>query len=153
LQVLGGGRYGAPVRAILDAAGVLDRCVFHGYLPFEKYLGLLGQTDILLAPSVTAKNGDTEGGAPVVVIEAQAAGIPVVGTRHCDIPNIVVDRQTALLCEERDSATLASNLRRLVEDPGMRRRFGEAARLRASAHFGIGRQVRELCELYRSVAK
>jgi colanic acid/amylovoran biosynthesis glycosyltransferase len=151
LHLLGNGPYASPVRDILRRAGVLRQCIFHGYVPFENYYDLLGQMDIVMAPSVVAKNGDAEGGAPVVVIEAQAAGIPVAGTRHCDIPNIVVDRETGLLCEERDVDSLTANVQTLVDNPGMRRRMGAAARLRAAAQFSIQRQVRDLNKLYRSI--
>ena len=151
LHLLGNGPYAAVVKKLLSAAGVLHQCKFHGYIPFESYCRLLGQTDILIAPSVHAKNGDTEGGSPVVVTEAQAAGIPVVATRHCDIPNIVVDQKTGLLCEEGDTESLARNLARLIEDPEMRKAMGSAARARAAEHFSIQRQVRELNLLYQSM--
>jgi colanic acid/amylovoran biosynthesis glycosyltransferase len=107
--------------------------------------------DIVIAPSITGRDGDTEGGAPVVVIEAQAAGIPVVGTMHCDIPNIVVDEETGLLCEERDVETLADNLDRLISNKALREKMGKAAHIRASLHFSIQRQVDDLNKLYRSL--
>jgi colanic acid/amylovoran biosynthesis glycosyltransferase len=151
LHLVGGGSYVAPTKELLGRAGVLSQCVFHGYVSFESYVRLLGRMDIVMAPSVTAKNGDTEGGAPVVVIEAQAAGIPVVGTRHCDIPSIVMDRETGLLCEERDSDALTDNLRLLIEDPGMRSRLGNAGIVLAAEKFSIERQVRDLNALYRSM--
>jgi colanic acid/amylovoran biosynthesis glycosyltransferase len=151
LHVIGSGKYSAHVKKLLSGAGVLDRCVFHGYVPFETYCTLLGQMDIVLAPSVTAENGDTEGGAPVVVTEAQAAGIPVVGTFHCDIPNIVIHEKTGLLCAERDVDALAKNLGRLVSDRGLMEKLGDAARVNAREHFSIQRQVNDLNDIYRSV--
>ena len=63
--------------------------------------------DVFLAPSVTASNGDTEGGAPVAIIEMAASGMPIVSTRHCDIPSVVLDGVTGLLAAERDSEGLA----------------------------------------------
>jgi colanic acid/amylovoran biosynthesis glycosyltransferase len=151
LHVVGNGPYAPVMKKILSAAGVIDKCVFHGYIPFETYCRLLGRIDILMAPSVLAKNGDTEGGSPVVVTEAQAAGIPVVATRHCDIPNIVVDRQTGLLCEERDIESLAANLTKLIEDSELRNRMGGAAKAFAAEHFSIQRQVCELTRIYQSM--
>jgi Glycosyltransferase len=151
LHAIGDGPYRPPVKKLLAGSGVLDKCIFHGYVSFESYCALLGQMDIVLAPSVTAQNGDTEGGAPVVVIEAQAAGIPVVGTNHCDIPNIVVHNETGLLCAERDINALAENLELLVSDQGLREKFGTAARLRAREHFSIQRQVKDLNDIYRSL--
>ena len=151
LHILGAGPFEKPVRNILARAAVIDKCIFHGYIPFDTYCSLLGRMDILMAPSVIAKNGDTEGGAPVTVIEAQAAGIPVVGTRHCDIPSIVIEGQTGLLCEEHDTQSLIANLTMLVEDSELRKRMGNAARIHAADNFSIERQVQELNRLYRSM--
>jgi colanic acid/amylovoran biosynthesis glycosyltransferase len=150
-HVLGDGPFAAPVKSLLKDEGVLSRSRFYGYVPLETYYGLLGQMDIVIAPSITGRDGDTEGGAPVVVIEAQAAGIPVVGTMHCDIPNIVVDEETGLLCEERDVETLADNLDRLISNKALREKMGKAAHIRASLHFSIQRQVDDLNKLYRSL--
>jgi glycosyltransferase involved in cell wall biosynthesis len=151
LHVVGDGPYRAPVRKLLAEAGVLDQSIFHGYIPFESYCALLGRMDIVLAPSVTTENGDTEGGAPVVVIEAQSAGIPVVGTLHCDIPSIVIHDKTGLLCAERDVDALAKNLGRLVSDQGLLEKLGRAARIHAREHFSIRRQVKDLNEIYGSL--
>jgi colanic acid/amylovoran biosynthesis glycosyltransferase len=107
--------------------------------------------DIVMAPSVTTENGDTEGGAPVVVIEAQAAGLPVVGTTHCDIPSIVVHNKTGLLCAERDIDALTNNLALLVSDPERMEKFGNAARIHARENFSIQRQVKDINEIYRSL--
>ncbi len=151
LHVIGDGPFASPMKRFLHEKGVLQRCVFHGYVPFETYYHLLGQMDIVLTPSVVAKNGDTEGGAPVVAIEAQAAGIPVVGTKHCDIPNVVIDNETGLLCEERDIDSLACNLNLLTENHEKRRAMGRAASIHAAHKFHIERQIRELNEIYRSI--
>ena len=151
LHIIGRGPYSTPVKKLLADAGVLDQCVFHGYISFESYCALLGQMDLVLAPSVTAENGDTEGGAPVVVTEAQAAGVPVVATNHCDIPHIVIHNETGLLCAERDVDALAHNLHVLISESGLREKFGNAARVRAREHFGIQRQVKDLNDIYRSL--
>jgi colanic acid/amylovoran biosynthesis glycosyltransferase len=151
LHVLGNGPYARPVKELLSRAGVIDRCVFHGYIPYTDYLALLGTMDVVLTPSVTAKNGDTEGGAPVVAIEAQAAGLPVVGTTHCDIPDIVLHNETGLLCAERDVEALAANLHLLVTDCALRKKLGDAARIRARNNFSIHRQISDLNSLYRSL--
>jgi colanic acid/amylovoran biosynthesis glycosyltransferase len=151
LHLIGSGGYYNPVHKILEQAGVLDRCFFHGYISFDIYCNLLGQMDIVLAPSVTARNGDTEGGAPVVIIEAQAAGIPVVATIHCDIPNIVIHEKTGLLCDERDEGALTKNLERMVFNSELREKFGIAAASHAGINFSIQGQVKKLNEIYRSL--
>jgi len=57
---------------------------------------------IFLSPSVTALDGDTEGGAPVTIIEMAATGMPIISTKHCDIPEVIKDGVTGFLANERD---------------------------------------------------
>ncbi|MBN1130153.1 MAG: glycosyltransferase [Chitinispirillaceae bacterium] len=150
-DLIGDGRYRRPARRVLKKAGILDRCVFHGSVPVARYLELLGAADIVLSPSVTASDGDTEGGAPVTAIEAQVAGVPVVGTLHGDIPMVVKNGETGFLCPEHDHATLAANLERLVADPGLRMRMGKAAALRGAQRHDIRKQVEKITKVYLKV--
>jgi colanic acid/amylovoran biosynthesis glycosyltransferase len=76
----------------------------------------LGETDILLAPSITADSGDEEG-TPVVIMEALASGVPVISTLHAGIPEVVQDGGSGYLVPERDVPQLASVLTRLVQSP------------------------------------
>jgi colanic acid/amylovoran biosynthesis glycosyltransferase len=82
---------------------------------------------IFLLPSVTARDGDREG-SPVVLLEAQAAGLPVVATRHSAIPEIVADGQSGYLVPERDADALAARLRDLLANPARWAEFGRAGR-------------------------
>jgi colanic acid/amylovoran biosynthesis glycosyltransferase len=148
-DLIGDGKYRAPVRNLLEKAGVSNRCFFHGPLPVSQYRELMAAADIVLAPSVTAQNGDSEGGAPVTVIEAQAMGIPVAGTLHCDIPAVVKNGETGLLCPERDVAALAGNLDRLVANDELREKMGVAAAVRASVRHDIRNQVTAITGVYK----
>jgi colanic acid/amylovoran biosynthesis glycosyltransferase len=72
------------------------------------------QHHIFLSPSVTARDGDCEGGAPVSIIEMAASGMPVVSTTHCDIPFVLSDKNAPFLVRERDSLALCSAIKRLI---------------------------------------
>ena len=85
------------------------------------------RSDIFVAPSVVAEDGDMEG-VPVSIMEAMACGIPVVSTLHSGIPELVRDRVTGYLVPERDVDSLARVLTRLVEEPRLRRKMGMAGR-------------------------
>lgn len=150
-DIIGNGPYRSRIATMLKKSGVLDRCAFHGYVAVPRYLELLAGASIVLAPSVTAQDGDTEGGAPVTVIEAQVAGIPVVGTRHCDIPMVVKDGETGLLCGEHDVAALATNLELLVADTAKRRAMGAVAARRAAQRHDIKKQVEKIAAVYERV--
>jgi colanic acid/amylovoran biosynthesis glycosyltransferase len=81
-------------------------------LPHEEYRAAMRRAHVCIQPSRTAADGDSEGGAPTVLLEMQAAGIPVVATRHADIPNVVADPDA--LVEEEDVDGLAAALVRLA---------------------------------------
>ncbi|MCL2688366.1 MAG: glycosyltransferase [Chitinispirillia bacterium] len=150
LHLLGDGIYRKSMENILRQAGVMEKAVFHGMKPVSQYLDLLKTIDIVLAPSIHAKDGDTEGGAPVVVIEALCAGIPVVGTLHCDIPNIVSHEHSGLLCAEKDVDALAKNLCTLAQNPTMRKEMGMHGAEYARREHDIEKQVKKITGVYKS---
>jgi len=152
LHLLGDGIYRKPVEKILTDAGAMRNAVFHGVTPYSRYLEILKNADIVLAPSVHAANGDTEGGAPVVVIEALCAGVPVVGSDHCDIPNIVSQGSTGLLSAERDVEALARDISTLSNDRKLRAVMGERGKRYARTEHDIYKQVRKITRVYREVS-
>lgn len=103
---------------ILEAvrkSGMAPVTRFLGFLTHDALLEEAYDHHILLAPSVTASDGDTEGGAPVSIIEMAASGMPIVTTRHCDIPEVVLDGVNAELADERDVDGLVRAIEALVE--------------------------------------
>ena len=107
--------------------------------------------DVFLAPSITAVDGDSEGGAPVTIIEMSASGMPVVATTHCDIPQVVVDGVTGLLAAERDADGLADRLGCLAADPDLRAAMGAAGRRHVADKFDVRTLVRGLEARYLSL--
>ena len=120
LVMLGDGPGRGDVEAAIARGGCAASVELRGYVGYAEFVAELGAAHVLIAPSRTAGDGDTEGGAPVTVLEAQAAGLPVVSTTHCDIPEVTVPGESALLSPERDVPALAENLGRLLatRDPG-----------------------------------
>jgi colanic acid/amylovoran biosynthesis glycosyltransferase len=151
LHLLGDGTYRTQVQEIIGSAGLSDKVTFHGYVPVKRYQELLVQMNCVLAPSVTASDGDTEGGAPVSVIEAQAIGIPVIGSTHCDIPEIVVNQKTGLLSAERDVVSLANDLITLIGNEQLQKNFGSAAIEHIRNQHDIKKQVQKLTDVYREI--
>ncbi len=99
--------------------------------------------DICVIPSVASE------GQSLSCLEAMASGLPVVVTRVGALPELVTDGVDGLVCDPTPQA-LAAAIRRLVRDPGLRRRLGAAARRTALRHGEQGWRagwVRELAEL------
>ena len=151
LRIIGDGPRRAEIEAAVRELDLSNRVTFLGMLSAPDYLQHLLKAHVLLHPSVTAFDGDTEGGAPVTVLEALASGLPVVSSRHADIPAVAPDGQCALLAPERDVDGLAERLDALLSDPALRGRMGEAGRRHIEEHHDAVKQGEKLEEIYDEV--
>ena len=140
------------ILSAIELHGLARVVTLPGYLPHAEILRLAYEHHVFVSPSVTAEDGDTEGGAPVAVCELAATGMPIVSTRHCDIPNVVEDGVGALLADERDTMGLLACLGRLVHDPQLWEELVTAARARIESHFDAAKQGTALAKIYESVA-
>jgi colanic acid/amylovoran biosynthesis glycosyltransferase len=86
LLIIGEGPEGASLRALVAALGLGDRVTFQPSAPPAEFVAHLRQGCVVLFPSVTAPDGDGEGGAPMVLPLAQACGIRVIVSDHDDLP-------------------------------------------------------------------
>jgi colanic acid/amylovoran biosynthesis glycosyltransferase len=135
----------------ITACGLASRVRLLGYQPYDVLLRESSGHHIFLSPSVTASDGDCEGGAPVTIIEMAASGMPVVSTRHCDIPNVIVDGVSGWLAEERNPEQLAGHLQWLIRNPDSWEPTLETARKRIVEEFNATVQGSRLAGLYRSL--
>jgi colanic acid/amylovoran biosynthesis glycosyltransferase len=148
MDVVGDGPLRAEIEAEVRRLGLGERVTLKGILPHPVCLQELSKTSVLLYPSVTAADGDTEGGAPVAIIEAMAAGVPVVSSHHADIPEVATDGGCGILAEERDVEGLAEGLAALLGSRTLRGRMGQAGRVRAEENHSLATQTKRLEEIY-----
>lgn len=88
-------------------------------------------------------------GIPNSLIEAMAAGKPVVASAVDDIPELVEHGKTGLLFANDDLDELVAALKRLVDDAGLRKQMGDAGRQKVEQEFNLKRQAAKYAELYR----
>jgi colanic acid/amylovoran biosynthesis glycosyltransferase len=124
LVLIGSGPLDEEVRR---AAAALKAVEFIPWVPNSELRRWMRGALAFCVPSVQAADGDAEG-LPTVVLEAMAAGTPVIGSRHAGIGEAIEHERTGFLVEGRDPEALAAALRRLGDDPGLRKRLGDSAR-------------------------
>lgn len=142
----------ARIMKTVGQLGLAPRTRFLGYQPHQVLFDEAYQHHVLLAPSVTAADGDTEGGAPVTLTDLSATGMPIVSTTHCDIPEVVLHGRTGLLAPERDVDGLVAHLRHLARHPEQWAAMGQAGRAHIEREYNVRVQGERLAALYYEVA-
>lgn len=141
--VLGtGGRFDEIVTAV-ERRGLADRLRYLGFV--EDAVGLLPQADVFVLTSKTEGLGTS-------VLDAMAAGVPVVATAAGGIPEMIEDGRTGLLAPPGDARSLAEAIDRVLADPSLARRLAEAAAERVR-DFDIARTVEGTERLYRELVR
>ena len=150
LVIIGDG----PLRVELEdlAASSLKRYQFLGLQPPQVVKSWMNRSLMLAAPSITASTGDSEG-LPTVVVEAQAMGLPVVGSVHAGIPQAVLHGETGFLAAERDSKGLAEHILRLLKDPILWQSFSCNGQQRVRNLFDLRKQNQALENIYEAVLR
>jgi colanic acid/amylovoran biosynthesis glycosyltransferase len=141
----------ARIQTTVDTYGLDVR--FLGYQTHARLFEEAYKHHIFLSPSVTAADGDAEGGVPVTLIEMAATGMPVVSTYHCDIPNVIKSGSSGLLAEEHDVDQLVEHIRWLIQNPDAWFDMVTAARQHIDREFDAEVQGGRLASLYEEVAK
>jgi len=150
-----------PLRLVLVGDGALAPLVagraadLHGieqtgWLANDQVKTRMAGALALVVPSVTAKAGDAEG-LPNVILEAMAAGVPVVGSDSAGIAEAIAHGETGLVVPPGDAQALAEALARLAAEPALRQRMAAAGRARAVAEFSAPAQSRRLEQILLSV--
>jgi glycosyltransferase involved in cell wall biosynthesis len=144
LLVVGTGDGETALRAKAAVLGLEARIRFLGYR--TDVSALLGECDALLCPSMLEAT-------PYVILEAMAAGIPVVASRVYGIPEIVIDGATGILIDPTRHDDLVRAVGTLERDRMLGSRLGEAGRKRWEAEFRVERCIAETVEVYRELLK
>jgi glycosyltransferase involved in cell wall biosynthesis len=137
----GRGPMARSIRAEARALGIGDRVVRAGFRSDMERL--LGAIDVVVHPA-------TAEGLGVGVLEAAAAGRPIVASAVGGIPEIVRDGETGLLVPPRDSEALARAVLRVLGDSGLAQRLGEAARAHVSERFSVAAMTAGNLAVYRA---
>ncbi len=142
LFVAGDGEMLPELKELSSQLGVSDRIHWLGNVSDPK--SLLQASDVFLLASV----GEAFG---LVLAEAMACGVSVVGSRSGSLPEVVDDGRTGLLATPLDAKSFADSIERLAKDDQLRKDMGAQALKRVHENFGIERAVEETIRIYESL--
>jgi colanic acid/amylovoran biosynthesis glycosyltransferase len=138
-RIIGEGPERPRLESLIRKLGVEQSVRLLGPAGEDAVLEIMHESDLLLAPSVTASNGDQEG-IPMVLMEAQASGLPVIATRHGGIGELVTHGQSGILVPEADPPAIARALQHLACDPALGQQMGQRGRERVCRDFNLRTQ-------------
>jgi colanic acid/amylovoran biosynthesis glycosyltransferase len=151
LTVAGDGALRPALEGLIAAEDAGGFVKLLGAVDYPSLWQLYYNHDVCLAPSMTAADGDTEGGANMCVIEAMAAGMPIVATRHADTPSTVAEGENAFLADEFRFDQLAEALLELSVSTDLWHSFSLNGRARAHRLFDSQKQATELESIYDKI--
>ena len=133
LVMLGGGELHDELLALAHEQGIGNRVYLLGSRPQRDVIEQLAAAEVFALSPVVLPDGDRDG-VPNVLLEAMAAGVPVVATTVSGIPEVVTDGQTGRLVPQKRPDLLADALAQLLTDPTLRTRLGQAGRRHVREH-------------------
>lgn len=140
-EIVGDGPLRDDLARAVASRGLGEVVAMRGALDSDEVRERYRAASVFALPCVLGEDGDRDG-IPNVILEAMASGLPVVSTRHSGIPEAVQDGVTGLLVAPADPVDLADALQRLLDDPRLSRRLGDAGRRAVATSFDVEANVR-----------
>jgi glycosyltransferase involved in cell wall biosynthesis len=140
--IVGEGRLRPALEAMRRDLGLEDIVVFTGWLTNASEVALPA-FDIFFQPSLWEAMS-------IAILEAMAAGKPVVATRVGETPYVIKDEVDGLLVDPKNVTGMVVALRRLIDDPALRRRLGDAAARKVAERFTVEQMTRSYEDIYQS---
>lgn len=149
LLMIGTGPGKERIDALIDRAGVRERCRFAGPLPYGQMPAVFRAADVFVLPSIAERDWQEQFG--MSLIEAMACGVPAVATLSGAIPEVAGD--AALLCQPNDVIALRDALKRLILSQAERNHLSRKGRQRALQHFRLAQYAQALSHIYETILR
>ena len=137
-SIVGEGRLRRETELWIARHGLSDRVRLLGALPQHEVARLMGEADLFVFPSIIAVDGQMDG-IPLSLMEAMAAGKPVIASAISGIPELVRHEVNGLLVDAAYPQRIEAAIRRLIEDPALRARLGAEGSRTVRGHFDVRR--------------
>ena len=150
--IIGSGPQKSYLLNLAKELHIKDSVVFIGQIPHSQMAKYYSLADVFVLPSITSKMGETEGFG-VVLLEAMACGLPVIGSDTGGIPDIIKNGETGLLFRQKESPDLANQIIRLLTDEDLRKKMVANARNLIETQFSWEIVAERFMEVYCGVIK
>jgi glycosyltransferase involved in cell wall biosynthesis len=124
-----------------------DRIQLPGAKPQHEIRERLAAASVFVLPSVIDPDGGMDN-LPTVIMEAMAAGLPVVSTLIGGIPEMVIENETGFLIPPSDVPAIGGAIEKIISDRSLAQKLGQAGYERAHRLFSIEKNVRKVCALF-----
>ena len=148
--IVGDGPLRDSLVRLSEELGISDKVYFAGWVDDKELERLYRTSHLFLHPSVVASDGNMEGQG-VVLLEAQAHGLPIAATRHNAFVETVLDGKSGILVPERDEEALADAIEMLIRNPEKWPEMGMCGREHAERHYDIKVLNRQLLDLFQNL--
>jgi glycosyltransferase involved in cell wall biosynthesis len=135
-HIVGDGPLREPTEQWIARHGLIGRVKILGNLPQHEVARLMGEADVFVSPNVIAQDGQMDG-IPLSLVEAMAAGKPVVASAISGVPELVRNGIDGILVDAAYPSKLAQAVRKLLDDPELRKTMGAAGQRRVNTQFNI----------------
>ena len=152
LTMIGDGPLLESCRQLAKELRVRDSVDFTGAQNSKFVQQQMSNVRALVQFSTEAPDGDREG-TPVVILEAGASGLPVIGSRHGGILDVIQDKETGLLVSENDENELSNAMARLLSQPGVCGRMGRHASERIRRDYDLENVITQLYDVLASAVR
>ena len=143
LRMAGNGELLNTCKNMVKALQITDSVTFLGVIHPEQTIKEMENAIAFVQHSLIADDGDSEG-SPVAVLEAQAAGLPVISTFHAGIPEVVLNNETGFLVIETDIYGMADAMLKILQDKKLAQKMGQAGRQRVLNNFSMEHYINSL---------
>jgi colanic acid/amylovoran biosynthesis glycosyltransferase len=150
--IIGDGEQKEYLHNLINQLKISDKVHLIGWKTQAEVIEHLDKSHIFIAPSITAKDGNQD--APVNTLkEAMLMGLPVIGTNHGGIPELIEDRVSGLIVPERNESAIAQSLEYLISHPEIWFSMGKAGCEFVKKNYDIEKLNDELIEIYQQQIK
>ncbi len=145
--IIGDGELRPEIENLIKKLNLTNGVRLLGFLPHNEVIKEIQNSHIYISPSITDRKGEKEGTVNTFA-EAQATGMPTLGTYHAGIAEVVLNGKTGFLTKEKDVDGLAKNLEYLIEHQDLWPIFGREGRKHVMKEFNIKIQTNKLEKIY-----